>query len=393
MGMFTIKTNEMKKPIKVWLEDINQLEPQCLEQATNLSNLPFAFKHISLMPDTHSGYGMPIGGVLATEDVIIPNAVGVDIGCGMAFSRTNINVNELNSNILNTIVSQIKREIPVGFNSHKEEQECEFSKIFEYTVGKHSEIDSNSMKFQIGTLGGGNHFIELQRDDNDMLCIMVHSGSRHFGYSVANHYNKVAKELNKKWFSSVPENHELAYLPLNSYEGELYYASMLVALEFAKANRNRMMIKIQGIISDESYPILDVHHNYATREHHYGRNVWVHRKGAIRTDDQTLGIIPGAMGSYSYIVKGLNTDEIVESFYSCSHGAGRAMSRTKAKELFSVEDVTREVINEDFILGANANNVIDETRMAYKDIQKVMKQQEQLITIISTLKTLAVVKG
>jgi len=397
--MFVI--GDGNNPIKVWLDSPDALDGGCLEQATNLSKLPFLFKHVALMPDTHSGYGMPIGGVIAAQDVIIPNAVGVDIGCGMAYSATDILVKDFKKH-LPVIVDKIMIRIPVGFNHHKEIQNCSsLDKINgeEEEVLEIPELKSELQRglYQIGTLGGGNHFIEFQEDtEHKTMGIMIHSGSRNFGLKVAKLFNNKAKDLNKKWFSSVPEKYDLAFLPINSDEGKLYLWWMNLALEFAKENRAQMMNRIKEIISEHAdspgfHNEWDVHHNYAAIEHHFGKDVWVHRKGAIRAREGEMGIIPGSMGSFSYIVQGKGNRD---SFQSCSHGAGRKMSRSNAKKLFPSKDVMEELTSNGIIVGVpDPSTIGDECSKAYKDIRYVIEQQSDLVKVVSELKTIAVVKG
>lgn len=410
--MFVIyEKNKQRLPIKVWLKSIDDLEPECLEQALNLSNLPFSFKHIALMPDTHTGYGMPIGGVLATEDVIVPNAVGVDQGCGMCFVQTNIPVQLLkgtqtdNGNLVQAIIGDIMRTIPTGFESHKEPmiyydvpRRMKEEDLGNYLVTFEKEIEN--LSYQLGTLGGGNHFIELQEDEDGMLAIMVHSGSRNFGYKVANFFNEVAKDLNKRWFSSVQLEQDLAFLPISTSECREFRHILQIALDFAEDNRTQMVIEISKILNKRVKPVFDgiefsmetnAHHNYVAQENHFGKNVWVHRKGAIRARKGDMGIIPGAMGSYSYIVEGLGNDD---SFHTCSHGAGRKMSRKKASESITVNDMMNDLKEKDVVLGTkHRDNVTDESRFAYKDIGEVMDNQQDLVRVIKKLKTVAVVKG
>jgi len=410
--VFTLyKKDANRIHIKVWLSNREQLEEKCLQQADNLSNLPFAHHHIALMPDTHSGYGMPIGGVLATEGVIIPNAVGVDIGCGMAFLQTNIPVELLKTDtgqgkLIQVVIGDVMRSIPVGFSHHKKPQE---SKVLDYACSRGTPYTEEELVpeieagyYQLGTLGGGNHFIEIQEDEEGKVGIMLHSGSRNFGYKVCKYFNKLAKKLNKLWYSSVPKEYDMAFFPWESEEGLQYVHWMNLALEFARENRSQMMIKTKYTLLDlvqkytgfSGYQVgetIDCHHNYATIEHHFDKNVWVHRKGAIRARKGDIGIIPGAMGSYSYIVEGLGNPE---SFHSCSHGAGRNFSRKKAKEKYSIQDVLEDLKTKGVILGKyKKDDVAEECRMAYKDIDFVIGQELDLITPIKKLQTIGVVKG
>ncbi|GKX28271.1 hypothetical protein SH1V18_07510 [Vallitalea longa] len=411
--MFVIyDKNKNKFPIKVWLEDVNKIEDDCMQQATNLSNLPFLHKWVCLMPDTHTGKGMPIGGVIATDNVIIPNAVGSDIGCGMAYIQTNIpaalltNIETPNGILIKGIIGDILRNIPVGFSHHKEKQKSEIldkalDNIELYQDAEELIPEIEDGYYQLGTLGGGNHFIELQKDEEGFVCIMLHSGSRHFGYKICNHFHKIARDLNSKWFSTVPDKYKLAFLPVDTKEGRSYINWMNLALDFARENRNRLLDSVVTIVdkwlnkhcnyNPEYTNLINCHHNYAAIEHHYGKNVWVHRKGAIRARENDLGIIPGAMGSYSYIVRGKGN---LDSFHSCSHGAGRLMSRKKAIETFSVNEVINDLKECDVVIGKQSKqDIAEESRFAYKNIDTVINNELDLIEPIKKLKTIGVVKG
>lgn len=411
--MFVIYQKNMKKPIRVWLENVEQIEESCLEQAYHLADLPFLHKWVCLMPDTHTGKGMPIGGVIATKDVIIPNAVGVDIGCGMNFVSTNLLVEEIrkvestgNGTLIQAMISDIMRNIPVGFQSHKERQP---SRVLDQAMEQRELYETNPELFpliedayyQVGTLGGGNHFIELQEDQNGFLGIMIHSGSRHFGKQICDVYHKKARELNDLWYSQVPDEYRLAFLPVNTKEGREYIVWMRLALDYAFENRERMMARVKESVAGKIEKFLgkqvtfseeiNCHHNYAALENHYDANVWVHRKGATRVLKGELAVIPGAMGSYSYVVRGKGNPE---SFNSSSHGAGRAYSRKGAMEAFSCEKVIRDLKDQGIVLGKNKKaDVAEECRFAYKDIREVMKAQEDLVEIVTELKTVGVVKG
>lgn len=410
--MFVICNEKTKSPMKIWLSKESDIEEKCLEQAYNLSKLPFIHKWVCLMPDTHAGMGMPIGGVIATEGVIIPNAVGVDIGCGMAFVKSNIKVSEIhsittaNGSLVQGIVGDILRTIPVGFKHHKEAQP---SKALDAALKEPERYEKDKILFpeieagyfQIGTLGGGNHFIELQEDEEGSLCIMIHSGSRHLGKEICDHFNKIAKELNAKWCSSIPPEYRLAFLPTDSDEGKRYIDWMNLALDFAFENREQIMKETIKIVTKwiEKFTDLNIefsmeincHHNYASLENHYGKNVWVHRKGATRVQEGEIAVIPGAMGSFSYIVQGKGNPE---SFNSSSHGAGRRYSRTTALKNFTTEEVMLDLKNQGVVLGKNKkSDVAEESRFAYKDIDEVMANKCDLVTPISKLKTIGVVKG
>jgi len=393
-----VYTEDTKIPIKMWLDD---LEEGALDQAKNLANLPFAFKHIAMMPDAHQGYGMPIGTVLATKDVIIPNGVGVDIGCGMAYVSTNIHKDILTKDDYQNLVGNIMRNIPVGFNHHQKRQTSEVLDVATYRVealnyGQELIPEIDKAYTSIGTLGGGNHFIEIQEDEDGFLSIMLHSGSRNLGLQIAKYFNNIAKDLNTKWFSEVKSDIDLAFLPANSDEGKAYIEWMNLALDFARESRSQMLHVIISILEKKvpsavfTMP-LNVHHNYVAIENHFGQNVWVHRKGAIKVREGQLGIIPGAMGSSSYIVSGLGNPM---SFDSCSHGAGRRMGRKESTRQFSVEATMLDLKNKGVILGKNGKgNVTEECIWAYKDVDTVIENQLDLITPIKKLKTVVVVKG
>jgi tRNA-splicing ligase RtcB len=390
-----------KKPIKVWLPDISYIDEGALTQAMNLASLPFIYGWVALMPDVHEGYGMPIGGVIAAENVIIPNAVGVDIGCGVVFTKTNIPRKSLSEDVLRNLVGNIMRSVPTGFQHHGIEQSSKTIDKYKESLFSASSSDAlfpeiERAYYQIGTLGGGNHFIEIQEDDEGWICLMVHSGSRNLGKKIADYFNKTAISLSSKFFPPVPKHYDLAYLPVDTDEAREYLLWMDFALAFAEENRQRILEivknEISAKISGVNYtPTYHAHHNYAALEHHYHRDVWVHRKGAIRVRSGEIGIIPGAMGSYSFIVKGKGNPE---SFYSCSHGAGRRMSRAAALKEFSTEQTVLDLKEKGIVLGmTDKSGVADESRFAYKNIEDVLHYQADLVEPVLRLKTVAVIKG
>lgn len=411
MKTMYVVSEKLTKPIKIW-STADSVEEQCLEQAINLSRLPFIHKWVALMPDTHTGMGMPIGGVIACDGAVIPNAVGVDIGCGMAFVQTNIPVSVLretatgSGTLLQNIIGDILRTVPTGFAHHGKAQPSSVLDKAKEELQKYEadpELIANIEEgyFQTGTLGGGNHFIELQEDENGFCTIMLHSGSRNFGYRICKYFNDIAKQLNERWHSNVPPEWGLPFLPVDSHEGQQYLNWMNLAMDFAYENRAAMLESVKSIFSRlvEKYTELipeftneiNCHHNYAALENHFGKNVYVHRKGAIRAREGELGIIPGAMGSFSYIVKGKGNPD---SFMSSSHGAGRVYSRTKAMELFSTEKVIVDLKEQNVVLGKHKkNDVAEESRFAYKDIDTVMANQSDLTEPIKKLFTIGVVKG
>ncbi|MDR2970617.1 MAG: RtcB family protein [Bacteroidales bacterium] len=382
-----------KIPIKLWLDEP---EAGALKQAYNLANLPFAFSHICLMPDTHEGYGMPIGGVMATDNVIVPNAVGVDIGCGMCAVRTNIKADSLERKQITQIMSGIRELVPLGFDHHKERQE-ESLMPQDYNIDNLVIVKRQYLAAlkQLGTLGGGNHFIELQRSDEGDLWLMVHSGSRNFGLQVAEYYNKKAKKLNEIYYSEVNPKADLAFLPFETDEAHLYYQEMRYCTEFALANRKLMMERIQDVVSSVLKnacfePIINIAHNYAAWETHYDKKVIVHRKGATSAKLGETGIIPGSQGTKSYIVEGLGNPE---SFMSCSHGAGRKMSRTAAIRNLNLEEEKGKLDKLGILHSIRGKSDLEEASSAYKDITQVMEFQKDLVKILVELSPLAVIKG
>lgn len=377
-----------KIPIKSWADDI---ENNTLGQIYNLSNLPFAFKHIAILPDVHFGKGMPIGSVVVTKNVIVPNAVGSDIGCGMVAAKTSMNIKDTSIEEIKTITGAIRQQIPVGFKKHKQRQN--WADFDDAPLIAIVESELNNAAYQLGTLGGGNHFIELQSDTNSYIWIMLHSGSRHIGYAIAKYYHTQAVILCEKWFSDLPTK-DLSFLPLDSSEGNEYLDAMDFALKYALANRRRMLKRIEVIIRNvknaKLHEPINVHHNFAAMENHFGQNVMVHRKGATRAYEGQLGIIPGSQGSHSYIVKGKGNPE---SFKSCSHGAGRIMSRTKAKSDLDLETEKKKLDDMGVIHSVRNVSDLDEAPGSYKDIETVMANQKDLVDIQVKLKPLAVIKG
>ena len=382
------------RPVKIWTDDV---EESAMQQIENLCTLPFLFHHLAIMPDVHAGMGMPIGGVLACVDAVIPNAVGVDIGCGMCAVKTNWRVEDISADVLRKqIMRGIRERIPLGMDHHKERQDESYlpqdHDIDKLTVVKAQYI---SAQRQVGTLGGGNHFIELQRDEQGMLWIMIHSGSRNLGKQVGDHYNKLAVMLNERWHSVVKPELRLAFLPLRTQEFNDYWAEMQYCVEFALCNRRLMMERIQEVIADalpgiEFEPMINIAHNYAAWEHHYGKNVIVHRKGATLAREGIVGIIPGSQGTASYIVEGLGNPD---SFNSCSHGAGRLMSRTAAVKTLSLEDEVKKLDEQGIVHAIRSQRDLEEAAGAYKDIEQVINNELDLVKILTRLLPIAVIKG
>jgi tRNA-splicing ligase RtcB len=382
-----------KVPIKAWIDGV-QIEDEAMVQLHNLAKMPFMYKHIAVMPDVHWGMGATVGSVIATEGAIIPAAVGVDIGCGMCAVKLKFKVDELGDS-LDKLRSSIERSVPVGFESNNELTKRMWSSI------KSTYPDGTPVKektfLQIGTLGGGNHFIEICADQNNDAWIVLHSGSRNIGNTTATKHIEIAKGLMKEYFISLPDP-DLAYLVQKTPEFKVYIADLLWCQDYAKENRNEMMLRVLKDVSfhvygsEKRYDYLvdmrvDCHHNFTQMEYHFDKSIWVTRKGAVSAKEGQLGIIPGSMGTRSYIVRGKGN---LESFHSCSHGAGRAMSRNKARKLFTLEDHIKATEGVECRKDAD---VIDETPGAYKDIDAVIAAQGDLVDILYTLKQLVCVKG
>lgn len=380
--------------VKSWVCDLDEHGQQ---EVANLCSLPFIYRHLALMPDAHGGKGMPIGGVLATKGVVVPNAVGVDIGCGMCAVKTNIYVTDLSEEVIRKhILRGIRKQIPLGREHHKKAQGEEYLPqgfdVDSMTIVKRQIVAAQK---QVGTLGGGNHFIELQRDDDGYLWIMIHSGSRNLGKQVGDYYNEKAEALNRRWFSSVPTEINLPFLPVRTDEFVQYWAEMEYCVAFALCNRRLMMERICQIIGDavsgaEFEPMINIAHNYAKWENHFGENCIVHRKGATSARDGEVGIIPGSQGTYSYITEGLGNPE---SFMSCSHGAGRRLSRTAARNELSLEEEVARLEKAGVIHAIRYKEDLDEAAGAYKNIDEVMAAQSDLVKIRTRLSPVAVIKG
>lgn len=387
--------NSERHPIRLWLDDVDE---GTMVQARNLANLPFVHKHISLMPDAHLGYGMPIGGVLATKGVIIPNAVGVDIGCGMVAVRTSLS--SMTKASLLEIMRGIRMVIPLGFRHHRHEQDAELMPRLRHGT-ELMDLPVISSQYrnaltQLGTLGGGNHFLEIQKGDDGFIWLMIHSGSRNLGFKVANYYNRLAADLNRKLGSAVSPKWQLSFLPLDSEEGLNYQLEMSYCVDFALANRQLMMDRVKDIVrrvvGGQVFfePAINIAHNYAAREQHFGEEVMVHRKGATRALPGEVGIIPGSQGTPSYIVRGLGEEN---SFMSCSHGAGRKMSRRQARRRLDLGTEKKKLDQQGIIHAIRHRDDLDEASGAYKDIDEVISNQLDLVEVIVELKPLAVIKG
>jgi len=375
------------KPIKLWTGDIDE---GALQQAKNLANLPFTYKWVAIMADCHKGFGMPIGGVLATSGAVIPNAVGVDIGCGVCAARTSLR--SIEKITLLKVLKAIRSRVPLGHIHHKKPRQWEgFRSAPEVDIIR-QELDS--ARYQIGTLGGGNHFIEIQKGSDGFIWLMLHSGSRNFGLKIANEYHGKAVQMCRNWHSSLPDR-DLSFLPMETPEAGEYLAAMNFALDFARASRLMMVEAVKSSLQEMAGDIsfsdtINVHHNYAAREEHYGQEVIIHRKGAISAREGETGIIPGSQGMNSYIVRGRGNPE---SFMSCSHGAGRKMGRRQAIRSLKLEEEKKFLDDRGIIHSVRSRRDLEEAAGAYKDINTVMENQRDLVESLVELSPLAVIKG
>lgn len=390
---------EGDKPVKVWTDELDE---RSRTQLVNLSKLPFIHRHVAAMPDVHTGIGATIGSVIATDRAIIPAAVGVDIGCGMAAARTSLGADRLDERALKKVFDQISRDVPVGRSQHTDaraltEAATPFATPLAALTEKHPQLLKAFGRFsnwinQIGTLGGGNHFIEVCLDESDRMWIMLHSGSRGIGNAIGHYFIELARRDMERWMIQLPDR-DLAYLPEGTEHFDDYVAAVSWAQAYARTNREQMMALVLAALSRHLPPfsvteaVVNCHHNYVEREHHFGSDVWVTRKGAIRAREGDLGIIPGSMGARSYIVRGKGNPE---SFCSSAHGAGRRMSRTAAEKLFTPADLAAQTQG---VICRKDKGVLDEIPGAYKDIDQVMANQSDLVEVVHTLKQVVCVKG
>jgi tRNA-splicing ligase RtcB len=385
-------------PIKMWTRGV-PVEREAEQQLRNIASLPFIYKHVAVMPDVHLGKGATVGSVIATKGAIVPAAVGVDIGCGMMAARTTLTASDLPDTLI-ALRSEIEAAVPVGMASHKElprsveavwrsylfQHYWQIERKFPKIVGKMPAVN------QIGTLGGGNHFIEVCLDEDDVVWVMLHSGSRGIGNRIGTYFIAEARREMERLFIQLPDR-DLAYISEGSSLFDDYVEALSWAQDYAAENRKAMMsavikalrLHLPQIALTET--LVNCHHNYVEREHHFGENVWVTRKGAVRAREGDFGIIPGSMGTRSYIVRGRGN---VESFHSCSHGAGRVMSRSEAKRRFTLDD---HVVATAGIECRKDEGVIDETPGAYKPIEAVIAAQEDLIEVVHELRQVLCVKG
>lgn len=394
-------------PIKAWTKGV-AIEPAAEQQLRNVASMPFVYKWVAAMPDVHWGIGATVGSVIPTKGAIIPAAVGVDIGCGMIAVQTTMTASQLPDS-LKSVRAAIEQAVPHGRTDNGGKNDCgawkdipsHHAAAWERLKPRYDAIQSNHPKLgrgndlnHLGTLGTGNHFIEVCLDTNDGVWFMLHSGSRGVGNRIGSYFIELAKEDMRKWMINLPDQN-LAYLPEGTEHFHHYVQAVHWAQDFAMANRQLMMENLVRALKQNgqlppfeiTQTVVNCHHNYVAVEEHYGEQVFVTRKGAVRAGKEDIGIIPGSMGTRSYIVRGLGNEE---SFHSCSHGAGRAMSRAEAKRRFTIADHEQATAGIECRKDAD---VIDETPAAYKPIDAVMQAQKDLVEIAHTLRQVVCVKG
>lgn len=393
-------------PIKMWTRGV-PVDDKAREQLARAAQMPFIFKHVAAMPDVHVGIGATVGSVIPTKGAVIPAAVGVDIGCGMMAARTSLVASDLPDNLA-AIRSAIEAAVPHGRTAGRGKRDkgawgeppraavdawAKLAERFGRIVAKHPRLRNTNNLMHLGTLGTGNHFVELCLDEEQRVWVMLHSGSRGVGNAIGTFFIELAKQDMRKWHINLPDQ-DLAYFPEGTDHFDDYVEAVEWAQDFARLNRQVMMAHVLDAVRsqiakpfDAECEAVNCHHNYVTREHHFGENVLVTRKGAVRAATGVMGIIPGSMGAKSFIVRGLGNPE---SFDSCSHGAGRVMSRTEAKKLVTLDEHLADTAGVECRKDAG---VIDETPRAYKPIEAVMAAQADLVEIVHTLKQVVCVKG
>lgn len=393
-------------PIKLWTQGV-PLEDEARAQLINMSKLPFVHRWIAVMPDVHLGKGATVGSVVPTVGAIVPAAVGVDIGCGMIAARTTLSASDLPDNLA-PLRSAIEKAVPHGRSATRAGRDkgawntppdaavdgwLQLAEDFKVITDKYPKLAKTNNLSHLGTLGTGNHFVEVCLDEENRVWFMLHSGSRGVGNAIGSTFIELAKEDMRRWMINLPDK-DLAYLPEGSEHFDDYVFAVDWAQRFARTNRAIMMRNVveaaRKVIAkpfEAAAEAVNCHHNYVNREFHYGKEVLVTRKGAVSAKKGELGIIPGSMGAKSFIVRGLGNDE---SFHSCSHGAGRVMSRTEARKRITVEDHRAATAHVECRKDAN---VVDESPAAYKSIDAVMQAQSDLVEIVHTLRQVVCVKG
>ncbi|MDR0219242.1 MAG: RtcB family protein [Enterobacteriaceae bacterium] len=402
---YSLLTQKNAAPVKMWVNGV-PVDPKAITQLQNTAKMPFIFKHLAVMPDVHVGKGSTIGSVIPTQGAIIPAAVGVDIGCGMIAVRTSLLASDLPDNLLN-IRHAIEAAVPHGRTVSSGRDKGAWYDVpeivdhhwltladrFKRITDKYPKLLNTNNRHHLGTLGTGNHFIELCLDEADHVWVMLHSGSRGVGNAIGNLFITLAQKDMQQHIANLPDR-DLSYFAEGSRHFDDYMEAVGWAQDYARQNREVMMYRVLKALSQEitkpfttQQEAVNCHHNYVQREQHYGEEVFVTRKGAVSARKGQMGIIPGSMGAKSYIVRGLGNEE---SFCSCSHGAGRVMSRNEAKKRFTVSDQKRATAH---VECRKDSDVIDEIPMAYKDIDAVMAAQSSLVEIVHTLRQVVCVKG
>jgi len=390
---------EGRVPVKIYTGDI---EAQARQQLINVSQLPIVHHHVAAMPDVHTGIGATVGSVIATDRAIIPAAVGVDIGCGMIASCTSLSASDLDESNLKRAFDQISRDVPVGHHQHKEgrvltQAAKPLERRLKRITAAHTQIEkrfprAQNWVYQMGTLGGGNHFIEICLDEANRVWVMLHSGSRGIGNAIGTYFIELARRDAERSQMRLPDR-DLAYFQEGADHFDDYVEAVGWAQDYAAANRHAMVDLVLAALRRHLPPfevtgeVVNCHHNYVARERHYGKDVWVTRKGAIRAGAGELGIIPGSMGAKSYIVRGKGAEE---SFQSSAHGAGRRMSRTQAQKAYTAADVAEQTQG---VVCRKDRGVVDEIPGAYKSIDEVMDNQRDLVDTVYKLKQVVCVKG
>jgi tRNA-splicing ligase RtcB len=393
-------------PIKMWTRGV-PVDDKARAQLSRAAQMPFVFKHVAAMPDVHVGIGATVGSVIPTKGAVIPAAVGVDIGCGMMAARTSLVASDLPDN-LEGIRAAIERAVPHGRDVGRGKRDkgswgdppravvdawSTLAERFGRIASKYPKLEKANHLVHLGTLGTGNHFIELCLDEEQRVWVMLHSGSRGIGNAIGSFFIELAKQDMRKWHINLPDQ-DLAYFPEGTDHFDDYVEAVEWAQDFARLNRRMMMSHVMDALRSQiakpfeaEVEAVNCHHNYVSRENHFGENVLVTRKGAVRAAKGTMGIIPGSMGAKSFIVRGLGN---AESFDSCSHGAGRVMSRTEAKKVVTLDEHIADTAGVECRKDAG---VLDETPKAYKPIEAVMAAQADLVEIVHTLKQVVCVKG
>jgi tRNA-splicing ligase RtcB len=391
--------------IKMWTRGV-PVEEEAREQLARTAKMPFIFRHIAVMPDVHFGKGSTVGSVIPTQRAVIPAAVGVDIGCGMMAVKTTLSASDLPDS-LGELRTAIERAVPHGRSKGRRDKGAwgdrppsnvdsawaQLEPGFARITGKYPHLEKTNNYLHLGTLGTGNHFVEVCLDEDQAVWLMLHSGSRGVGNAIGSHFIELAREDMRQWMINLPDR-DLAYFPEGTQHFDDYVEAVEWAQNYARLNREAMMqnvVRAVRSVIDKPFEThveaVNCHHNYVTREHHFGEDILVTRKGAVSARKGELGIIPGSMGTRSYIVRGWGNED---SFHSCSHGAGRRMSRTEARKRFTIADHRTATAG---VECRKDVDVIDETPAAYKDIDAVMEAQKDLVEVVHTLKQVVCVKG